>query len=187
MLDHHQPGLVMMIDLDFFKRVNDRFGHLAGDNVLKAFYRAASQDSHHGETVGRLGGEEWVIVNRSLTEAAESAGEVFARVRKNLHAIEIEGIPATEKVTFSMGVYRLQQGDTVEEALAAADLALYTAKHSGRDRVVVGAPAATQATHATVSDGPGAAPLADRRSTGSRSRGLAVAGPANHVGQGLPG
>lgn len=175
MLDHYQPGLVMMIDLDFFKKVNDRFGHLAGDNVLKAFYRAAAQDSPHGETVGRLGGEEWVIVNRSLTDAALCAAEVFARVRKNLHDIAIEGLPATEKITFSMGVHRLEVGNTVEQALAAADLALYAAKNEGRDRFVVGASTVRPDSK------PDDAALSDRRSTGSRSRGGAGPGPAGNA------
>ena len=131
------PGLIMMIDLDFFKRVNDRFGHHVGDNVLKAFYQAAILNAPHGEFVGRLGGEEWIITSRSLHADAACAIEIFTRVRGNLQAMIIEGFPASEKVAFSMGVHRMGAGETMASILAAADRVLYLAKNNGRDRFIV--------------------------------------------------
>jgi len=136
-----EDAVVAMLDIDHFKGVNDRFGHDVGDEVLKAFYCAASQGQQQGEQIGRIGGEEWLVVCAGPASAPQLAEQLFQRIRAQLKSQAIPGLPASEAITFSMGVASLSPMQSVTDVLASADRALYCAKHAGRDRYELAAAA----------------------------------------------
>jgi two-component system cell cycle response regulator len=127
---------VTMADLDHFKRVNDTYGHLAGDAVLRETAQRIQASMRVYDSVGRYGGEEFLVVSPGcgLLEAAEQAERLRKRISKEGVRVRDCAIP----VTMSLGVVALtaelrQPGDL----LRLADDALYAAKHGGRDRVEV--------------------------------------------------
>ncbi|CAN5587247.1 hypothetical protein BH10ACT11_BH10ACT11_21680 [soil metagenome] len=132
----HDLSLVM-IDLDDFKRVNDTFGHLQGDEVLKAVGRILAGESRGIDNASRYGGEEFAI---ALPETGPTGAEEQAERLREL--IEAESVPIDEgqilHVTASFGTATSPAlGGTVRELIAAADAALYSAKHDGKNQVVV--------------------------------------------------
>lgn len=122
---HRLPvgGVVVILDLDHFKRFNDRRGHLAGDDVLRAFARVLTTAVRESDSVCRFGGEEFVLV---VLDPAD-AGDLFLRVRSAWEA----GSPA---VTFSAGLAARRPGEDPSAVLQRADASLYEAKSGGRDR-----------------------------------------------------
>lgn len=129
---------VAVIDADHFKRVNDRFGHEAGDEVLRSL-AARLESAWPGLQVGRWGGEEFLAVFPVRSE--DDAVEVAERMRLAVAATPIAipgGAPALA-MTVSIGITVVPRGAPVELAIGVADLALYDAKELGRDRVMVGA------------------------------------------------
>lgn len=127
---------IMIIDLDKFKRVNDNYGHLAGDKVLVRFAEVAKNAIRTEDIVGRYGGEEFMVVLPNTTLA--KAEDVAERIRKACEP-EIILTDDNREVTFrvSIGVSQLQLGETGSNALERADTALYLAKETGRNRVEV--------------------------------------------------
>jgi diguanylate cyclase (GGDEF)-like protein len=131
----------LMIDLDHFKRINDTYGHLAGDDVLKAVAAAVKQETRAHDLVGRFGGEEFVALLPSTSK--QDAIVTAERIRQRVSELVIstrtnEGAAVhIERQTASIGVaaYPLD-GSSIEEVMASADAAVYAAKHSGRNRVV---------------------------------------------------
>ncbi|GAA4538706.1 GGDEF domain-containing protein [Amycolatopsis samaneae] len=131
----------LMIDLDHFKRINDTYGHLAGDDVLKAVAAAVKAETRAHDLVGRFGGEEFVALLPATSK--EDAIVTAERIRRRVSELVIdtrtnEGeTVAIERQTASIGVasYPLD-GSSVEEVMASADAAVYAAKHGGRNRVV---------------------------------------------------
>jgi diguanylate cyclase (GGDEF)-like protein len=123
-----------LVDLDFFKKVNDTFGHEAGDAVLVAVSKALQKDRRALDTVARLGGEELALLLPSTT--MEGAREVAERVRARIEALEVATAAGLIRVTASFGVaiYRSRVGDH-GEMFDRADRALYAAKRAGRNRV----------------------------------------------------
>jgi diguanylate cyclase (GGDEF)-like protein len=129
-----RPLAIIAIDLDHFKQVNDRLGHAAGDDVLTAFSSVLRQHTRRHDIVGRIGGEEFVIVlpRTSLQEARD----VAERIRSALHELQVPVEGGTVSITVSLGVAALRPGDaSPEDVLKRADQALYAAKRRGRDRV----------------------------------------------------
>jgi diguanylate cyclase (GGDEF)-like protein len=124
---------LMLFDLDHFKAVNDDFGHAAGDQVLKDVAQCASL--RFGETVGRLGGEEFTVyfAASDLSDAHRQA-EAF---RLAIHDRVIEHAGMLIRVSVSVGLVWLDNYQNVKEALAAADRAMYQAKHAGRNQCVL--------------------------------------------------
>ncbi|HEX5393493.1 MAG TPA: diguanylate cyclase [Rhodocyclaceae bacterium] len=131
---------VLMLDIDHFKTVNDRYGHPVGDLALQTLAHVCRGALREADLIGRLGGEEFAVL---LPETGcEKAQEVAERLRQDLKATEIPiaGQPPFH-ITASIGVATRPHGETqIEEVLRRADQALYDAKETGRDRVVVAQP-----------------------------------------------
>jgi diguanylate cyclase (GGDEF)-like protein len=123
-------GALILLDLDHFKRVNDRFGHPVGDDVLRAAAAACRGAIRRADVLGRLGGEEFAILLRGMT--ISDAMECAERVRQSVAELRVLPDPELE-VTVCMGVAALTGGNP-HAALAAADAALYRAKEGGRNR-----------------------------------------------------
>jgi len=136
----HDPSAsnaLLAIDLDLFKQVNDRLGHAAGDEALKAVVACMTGRIRRGDMLFRSGGEEFVLLlpRTSAADAARVAEDLRARIE------QAELLPQV-RLTVSIGVAMQRAVGTADEWVRAADLALYEAKRSGRNRVVAAAPAA---------------------------------------------
>ena len=131
-----RPLGIIAVDIDHFKIINDRYGHLAGDKILTALGEELRRECWTPDIVGRLGGEEFAIL---LPHASlEAAATVAERIRQRLHSTVVSVTEATcISVTASFGVAALAVGETYEELLSRADAGLYRAKRAGRDRVVM--------------------------------------------------
>ncbi|GAB4298168.1 MAG: hypothetical protein Kow0058_14580 [Roseovarius sp.] len=127
------PMTLIVVDIDHFKTFNDRFGHLAGDAVLRQVAATLMQNCRREDVVARFGGEEFVILlpGAELADGARVAERLCARLRER--KVTIEG--AAHGVTASFGVAAVADPAALEAAIAAADEALYDAKRAGRDRV----------------------------------------------------
>lgn len=121
----------IMIDIDHFKRVNDQFGHGVGDEALCAVARLAAAES---DTAGRLGGEEFAILLEGSDVAR--AGQIAERLRLKFERLRVLANEVPLTLTCSLGISEWQRGDSVDGLLRRADMALYQAKSSGRNRVV---------------------------------------------------
>ena len=140
-LDHevniwHQRGnslSLAMLDLDHFKRINDGYGHLAGDKVLKIIANVLRKRLRPGDFIARFGGEEFVLLmpDSSLADALAVGGMLRAAIEAC--PFHFKGEPVT--ITVSMGVAQFQPGERSELALKRADEALYRAKAAGRNQV----------------------------------------------------
>ena len=128
---------LLMIDLDHFKRVNDTFGHLVGDDVLRDVAQLLGNTIRGSDIAARYGGEEFLVL---LPETDDSGAELFAeRIRAAVHDYEFaraEGAPSL-RLTASIGVavFPAARIESVEDLFTRADTALYRAKADGRNRV----------------------------------------------------
>jgi diguanylate cyclase (GGDEF)-like protein len=129
------PCAVLLADLDHFKRINDEHGHLVGDEVLKLVAERLTEAVREPMCVGRLGGEEFLVVLPDTgLEAARQAAE---RIRESVATLEPRGAAAPRTLTVSLGVAASNPaGDSVSGMLRRADAALYDAKRAGRNRVI---------------------------------------------------
>jgi diguanylate cyclase (GGDEF)-like protein len=128
---------LVLLDIDHFKSVNDRFGHQAGDAVLKAFCHVVGNASIRStDRLGRLGGEEFIVLLISLA-GVDAARVVAERLREAVAAHDWNRVVPGLSLTTSLGVAVFERGDTVETLIARADRALYAAKDSGRNRTVM--------------------------------------------------
>jgi two-component system, cell cycle response regulator len=125
------PLSAIMFDIDYFKRINDEFGHGVGDDVIRA---VASEAMSEKGIIGRLGGEEFAIVlqGRSLTDAIEAA----ERLRRRFAELRLATLDHAVRFTCSFGVSEWRNGESIDHLLKRADVALYSAKKTGRNRVV---------------------------------------------------
>lgn len=137
---HGVPVSLLMIDIDYFKKVNDTHGHLAGDAVLREVARRLRNDCRTGDIVARYGGEEFmVILPHTAAPVLEELGE---RLRRSIESEPFtlpggRAIAVTASVGAALGEPRHDRPDTL---ISRADLALYSAKREGRNRVVVASP-----------------------------------------------
>jgi len=132
-----QPVSLFMLDLDFFKNFNDRFGHPAGDDLLRALGKLLSSSVRSGDITFRYGGDEFTLIlpNTDLDTAVQRAQEL-RRLAENL-VVQQDGLPVRD-FTISIGVANCpQHGEEAADILRSADSALYTAKNQGRNQVVV--------------------------------------------------
>jgi diguanylate cyclase (GGDEF)-like protein len=130
--DHEPVGLIM-IDVDHFKAINDSRGHGAGDAVLRIIASGIASVVRPYDSVGRCGGEEFLIVAPGC-DLAET-WELAERVRSHVAGCSIIVGGASVQVSLSLGVATSQSSGDIEKLLHAADTALYEAKHAGRNRV----------------------------------------------------
>lgn len=137
-LRHGRPLAVAMLDIDYFKRVNDTYGHAAGDLVLCAVVSACRHCLRATDYLGRIGGEEFVCV---MPEASAADAMACAeRIRTDIAAMRVPTDAGLLRITVSLGVAMLDRDhDRWETLLQAADAALYRAKTGGRDRIVLAA------------------------------------------------
>lgn len=140
-----RPAALVMVDLDHFKHINDRYGHAAGDEAIRRFARLLGRELRVNDTAGRYGGEEFGVLLPDTT--GEGARDLMNRLRQCLHS---EPLIDGHVVTASFGVAELTpMFEDHEMWMRVADQMLYRAKHGGRDRIVMPGP--------TSSDGGGAA------------------------------
>ncbi|TSE29070.1 putative diguanylate cyclase YdaM [Tepidimonas thermarum] len=119
-----------VVDVDHFKSVNDRFGHLIGDEVLLLMARILRSTFRHDDRLYRFGGEEFVVLVRAADSAA--AAGVFERLRRN---VEQYPFPQVGRITVSVGYTAVREHDTPSDAFERADRAVYLAKAEGRNTV----------------------------------------------------
>ena len=125
---------LIMVDIDFFKKVNDTYGHATGDMVLRdvAHIIGSQVNEDNDEAAGRWGGEEFIVLLPGYDE--EEASKVAEKLRREVEAHEFEGVGHR---TVSVGVASAKPGESEEEVFIRSDNALYKAKESGRNRVVI--------------------------------------------------
>jgi diguanylate cyclase (GGDEF)-like protein len=129
------PLCVSLLDIDFFKRVNDTHGHVAGDVVLTKVAGAIQGDLRKIDCFGRYGGEEFLLVMPQTHESG--AHHKVEKLRLQVKALDLGEIAPDFHVTLSAGVAEYQAGETLVQFIARADCALYRAKELGRDRALV--------------------------------------------------
>lgn len=134
-----QTGMTLtlaLIDLDYFKKFNDRYGHEVGDEVLISFALSCKKVLRKQDRYGRYGGEEWLLVLSDTNK--DEVAEIFTRLRLQYNREPIEGVPEDTELCFSMGV--AQYDKTIDHSLQSminrADVNLYKAKAQGRDQLV---------------------------------------------------
>jgi diguanylate cyclase (GGDEF)-like protein len=128
----HAPACMVMLDLDHFKKVNDAFGHAAGDMVLKTFARTLRQTMRSTDEISRWGGEEFLLLmpHTSLEEATLA-------VERLRTALQTACLAWVSPVTFSAGIVLAAEGLDMDQVIACADEAMYRAKAQGRNCSVV--------------------------------------------------
>ncbi|WP_095126775.1 GGDEF domain-containing protein [Pseudomonas sp. Irchel s3h14] len=133
---HGNTLLLAMLDLDHFKRINDNYGHLAGDKVLKIIASVLRKRLRGTDFIARFGGEEFVLL---MPDTAPTAGaKLLEKLRASIEAcpFHFKGEPVT--ITISMGLTAFKPGEHSDLVLKRADQALYRAKHAGRNQIALG-------------------------------------------------
>jgi diguanylate cyclase (GGDEF)-like protein len=124
---------ICVIDIDLFKRYNDEFDHLTGDQVLRTFAQAVQDGLRTTDFFGRYGGEEFVqILPQTPLAGAVAEAE---RLRSQIRSVKLPATPSIGRLTVSIGVAQYAPNESFEQTFARADSALYRAKNLGRDRV----------------------------------------------------
>lgn len=133
-LRYQSPLCLAIIDIDHFKSINDRFGHLAGDKALKVIARAMSRTLRETDFLARYGGEEFVV----LLPGVDSSNFLtpLEKLKNVVKSIPFRFKDDKVEISISIGATLLRQGDSAIEAFERADQALYEAKNSGRDRII---------------------------------------------------
>jgi len=129
-----REAALIVLDIDGFKRINDTYGHAAGDAVLQTIAHTCRLELRGGDQIGRIGGEEFLVILH--TANAHQAHEIAERLRTAVERLDLSSIAPDLRVTISLGVHVATRYDAVA-AIAAADALLYRAKEGGRNRVEV--------------------------------------------------
>ncbi|WP_394790945.1 GGDEF domain-containing protein [Rhodoferax sp.] len=128
------PLLIAVLDIDHFKRINDSYGHQAGDRALQAFVAVAQAGIRSTDTLARWGGEEFLVL---LSDATMELGQVcLSRVRSQVAEMAVVYAGAEIRMTVSIGVTQHRPGEAIEKTIERADQAVYAAKAQGRDQIV---------------------------------------------------
>ncbi len=129
-----QPVCIALLDIDFFKSVNDRYGHAVGDAVLRTFAGAARAELRSGDVLARWGGEEFLLMLPAT--ALSEATLVLRRMAERVGAMRIPELGHELTITFSAGVVERSGGEPFADTISRADRAMYIAKSSGRNQVI---------------------------------------------------
>lgn len=121
-----------MFDIDNFKSINDTYGHNIGDQVLKITIDTIKNHIRKTDTLGRFGGEEFMIICPGIND--EGARNIAEKIRKLVKDIKVEGIP---EITISVGVAEYFPDESITDFIKKADIALYSAKKKGKNRVEI--------------------------------------------------
>ena len=141
---YQQPLSILVLDLDHFKKINDTYGHVTGDYVLKIVAKTINTSSRCADMTFRFGGEEFVVLlNKTDTAGAKITAE---RIRQKISQLSLLYSNQAIPVSISIGVASLGHNESRENLLDRADRALYQAKQNGRNQVVVAEPALAPAT-----------------------------------------
>ncbi len=135
-IKYNTPFVLMVWDVDFFKRVNDEFGHQAGDKVLRIVAQMLSENIRDADFVARYGGEEFVVVLPGTQ--LKAAMKIAENIRKAIEACAFHFRDKPVKVTASAGICEIHDNETVQMLFERADKALYKAKNSGRNICIAG-------------------------------------------------
>ena len=129
----HRSAL-LMCDIDHFKRVNDTYGHAAGDAVIKAVAQAVKKNLRETDVAGRYGGEEFILLfpETSMEDLSVPLNSIREKIKRIPFKFKDTNVP----ITISFGATQLRSADTNREAFDRADEALYEAKRNGRDKVI---------------------------------------------------
>lgn len=132
----HRSALSLVVcDLDGFKALNDTYGHLAGDDALRAFAQLLIAAMRRGDVVARMGGDEFGVL--LIDTPADAAADVMERVRDEAQCLALDRLPSLP-LRASFGIAQMEAGDvSLNDLVARADTALYIAKNAGRDRIRV--------------------------------------------------
>jgi diguanylate cyclase (GGDEF)-like protein len=127
---------IALLDLDFFKMINDKYGHLKGDEVLRVFAGEISKMTRKTDFAARYGGEEFIIILPLCDK--ELAYKIIERLREDFSKVTFKSENEEFTVTFSAGIAEISdEYDTPQSLIKAADIALYASKHSGRNRITL--------------------------------------------------
>jgi diguanylate cyclase (GGDEF)-like protein/PAS domain S-box-containing protein len=132
--DTHSVGL-LLLDVDHFKRINDCFGHQAGDRVLQALVVQLKSGLRQEDLLGRYGGEEFIVLLPGVD--AERLEQIAERLREGVESMDMPGDAGKLSLTISLGGALRSFGEDLDHVIGRADRALYRAKQTGRNRVVV--------------------------------------------------
>ncbi len=142
------PLCLIMTDIDHFKKVNDRYGHSAGDSVLKAFAELLSRSVRGGDLVARYGGEEFAVVlpQTPMGDAFGIAERIRCTFERN-GGVDEAVVNDLGRMTASFGVAEIREGEPPSELVRRADQMLYEAKHSGRNTTMIWSSATSPSEH----------------------------------------
>jgi diguanylate cyclase len=124
---------LILFDIDFFKKINDNYGHIVGDQVLKLIANLVEQNTKHKDYIGRFGGEEFILIlnDTSLEQSIETAEKLRKLIENSI--LDADGIQV--KITVSMGLTLCKQHEIFEDVYVRVDQLLYAAKRGGRNRI----------------------------------------------------
>ncbi|WP_194189672.1 GGDEF domain-containing protein [Clostridium chrysemydis] len=134
--EYNEPLSILMIDIDFFKKVNDTYGHVVGDKILKRFAKILEENfkDTNNSWIGRYGGEEFISIIPNGSKAYSK--KIAEDLRKNIEKEEFKVKENIIKITCSIGIYTMEKEKLeIDELIEKADLKLYMAKELGRNRV----------------------------------------------------
>ncbi|MBK8618755.1 MAG: GGDEF domain-containing protein [Anaerolineales bacterium] len=136
---YQQALAVIMFDIDYFKKVNDTFGHAAGDQILQRVTQVARAELRSADVIGRYGGEEFVVI-LPMTNA-QQAYPLAERIRAGVAAMRVSTEKGEAAVTLSIGIVDMRQTEkinSIEELISRADKVMYNAKQAGRNQTKIG-------------------------------------------------
>jgi diguanylate cyclase len=131
-----RPPCIMMVDIDSFKRINDQYGHLIGDRVIRFVAKVLTQHTKGADTAARYGGEEFaVLLPQTPMQGAIAVGETLRQAVADAKLVRSDTKEPLGRVTISVGIAAYRQGEDVMAFVNRADRALYLSKERGRNRV----------------------------------------------------
>ena len=146
--DIHKPLSLIMLDIDHFKKINDTYGHVAGDKILKSVSETIRAQTRDSDLCARYGGDEYVVLlsNSNMAQAAAVAERIRLKTALFDHLVDYPVDHSRHLVTLSIGVAQLGEHMTPENLLEAADEAMYASKNTGKNKVTIYRPEKTPQT-----------------------------------------